>query len=142
MPRSSTSIRSQPTEAIDSVRHSSTLDPDESSYFLVRRKSKKGSDDSQSTTVSPGFGESRAGILKSANSPKSGESNTNNREGDSLLVESSESVASRKYRNVKDWNDRGWSDSTLNSRKAYSRRPLDPPRPARDGLEWVWFPEG
>lgn len=24
----------------------------------------------------------------------------------------------------------------------YLRHPVDPPRPARDGLEWVWFPEG
>jgi hypothetical protein len=132
------------------IRRSSTLDrdPDLKSYFFVRRKSKKGSGGSESTAVSPRFGDGGSWTSpklsksrKSGDSRTSGDSNRSIQEGPGSL-ESSVSVASKYRPDVRDWNEKRYSDPNSNISKSPQRYPLDPPRPAREGMEWVWFPEG
>ncbi|TVY83590.1 Cell division control protein [Lachnellula suecica] len=55
---------------------------------------------------------------------------------------SSTSLGTKNRWNVRDWNDKRWSDPASTPGRSYDGHPLDPPRPAKDGMEWVWFPEG
>jgi hypothetical protein len=143
MAKSSIPTPSQQLGTMGPIGRSSTLTPDMTTYFLVRRNSKKDPVGSASTGVSPRFGEGGSGTY--SKSPKSGQSrefNRSNRETEPYSIESSVSVASQQNRNVRDWNEKRWSDPVTNPNKSYRRHPLDPPRPAKDGMEWVWFPEG
>lgn len=55
-------------------------------------------------------------------------------------VASSQS-ASSKYRSIKDWSA-GVDATTPPSFGSPVRNAIDPPRAAKPGFEWVWFPEG
>jgi len=136
----STANASSPSEpeTMGQIRRSSTPDTDMMSYFLVR-KIKKGSVDSDSTTVSPRLGEAGTGTYQAPKSRKPGDSKGSGDLGKATLegsepVELSQSMASR-YRSES-------KDPALKRSKSQKRHPLDPPRPAKEGMEWVWFPDG
>lgn len=112
-------------------------DPDLSSYFLVRRRT------AESDAVSPTFGPSRTLSYQ-----KSPESNSHKSEGyrrgprtKANSVASGRSARSRN-RHISDWNDSSIGLTTPSSFDCHPLHSVDPPRPAREGLEWVWFPEG
>ncbi|CZR62381.1 uncharacterized protein PAC_12278 [Phialocephala subalpina] len=114
-----------------------TLDPDLASYFLVHRQTR------DSTAVSPSYQEFKDNASrKSAKSNKTTKSKHARTPANSI---SSALLASRKRRNIAEWNDKSvgastklWTPSLFESQ----RHPADPPRPPRPGLEWVWFPDG
>jgi parafibromin len=135
---------------------SDNLDPEILSYFLVRRTFDSQDNEAESTshqnsktqnneplTASHRRDHSRG--LSSARSPKSPRSG---KSGDSRgsrrikggSIDSSLS-ASSKYRNITDWSA-GVSATSPSSFGPPVRNSVDPPRPAKPGNEWVWFPEG
>jgi hypothetical protein len=133
----------QRSEGVRSIRRSNTADTDVNSYFLVRETSTReaGSATSESE-VSP-FGLSRSWVTQSSaiarRSEKPGESDRVNRKSEPTWMESPVLVPRKHRRDVVDWNDRRHRPIVSNEPP---RHPADPPRPAKEGLEWVWFPEG
>ena len=112
---------------------------DASSYFLLpRRKAKQTSEES---SVSPMF----VGNAGFRSYQKSGDSNRSSGNANQYLVESPASMAS-KYRKGMTGRTASRGEKSTGS-KASSIEPLlrdaiEPPRPAKEGFEWVWFPEG
>lgn len=125
-----------------------SLDPDLSSYFLVRGRT------NDSPNRSPSFATFRNGNTKSPmgrsqHTAKSADSNkTKQTRARGNSIGSTLSVSS-KYRHIQEWNDKSSSGISGISPGALTpvafesqRHPADPPRPPRAGLEWVWFPDG
>lgn len=114
--------------------HDHTLGTKLSSYFLVQRRA------SDFGEVSPPSERSASDRLT-----KSPERIAEERQQDLRpQVDHNGSVPSPASNNqrVLEWNDsntRVASPSTFDSGRSH---PADPPRPPREGLEWVWFPEG
>jgi len=112
-------------------------------YYLIRRKTTESS-------ISPNGGSSRSLILLSARrtpssrrSPRSGASNYSDRKHHEKDPSTNSSPpASVRHQNLSDWNDSSMFDNPSEYRAYQPQHPLDPPRPARNGLEWVWFPDG
>jgi len=123
----------------DPPHQPSTLDPEILSYYFVRRSDSPFEQDSDS--VSPMFSRTRSyeKSPKSHKSQVSGES-SRTKPQKTQSISSSMSISS-KYRDITDWSAK-ISDTTPSSFGPSIRYPVDPPRPARSGLEWVWFPEG
>lgn len=122
----------------DHSRQSSSLEPDLSTFRLRRRKTDKSSGIDDSPLVSPSF--HRAGPTG-----LSGDSSKSNLDvqGQSSSVASSISGASKYPLNVSDWNEKVLRETKQSdATDSYPRHPVDPPRPPKEGFEWVWFPEG
>ncbi len=98
--------------------------------------------ENESPSISPLFG----ALSRTATYKRSSESEKSRGSNKSLSIRgrNSKKASSRgstvsfatKHRNATDWNERTRNDS---SGLCY---PLDPPRPAKEGMEWVRFPEG
>lgn len=113
------SIRSpSKAEGYRSIHRSGNLDSDEISYFLARRPTSTGDNTSESE-VSP-FGLSRPATLQRRSPYKRSEV-------------SDESKWGSQYDSA---------DTVKRQVSAVASNFADPPRPAREGMEWVWFPEG
>ncbi|CAG8957553.1 hypothetical protein HYFRA_00010419 [Hymenoscyphus fraxineus] len=57
------------------------------------------------------------------------------------------SLGKRRRGDISDWNEKVHNESSDTIRKPCGPSPslsnfTDPPRPAKEGMEWVWFPEG
>lgn len=128
-------------------------DPDILSYFLVRKTIN--AQGNESASVSPLYSSSRKRSLDSRSverSPEplklSTESQKARRSEDSKRsrrrkrnsVSSSQSAPS-KYQSIKDWSA-GVDARTPPSFGSLVCNAIDPPRAAKPGFEWVWFPEG
>ena len=113
---------------------SSSLEP-EPSFFLRRRKTNRSSVLDDSEPVSPRFG--ATSITR-----QSGGSNKSNLEINTTSATSSLSLGIRFPHNVSDWNEKAQRETDTTSAELHPRYAADPPRPARAGYEWVWFPEG
>jgi hypothetical protein len=113
-------------------RHDS-LEPDPS-FYLLRRKT---NNTDESEPVSPRFG---------ATNPRptnlSGGSNKSNLEVYPNSATSSLSLGREFLPKVSDWNEKFQRATHSSSGDFAPRHSADPPRPAREGNEWVWFPEG
>lgn len=107
---------------------------DASSYFLARRRT------ADSDAVSPKDSPSGELSVQKTRSQKSGASTKGPRPR-GLSISDSQSVMSRNQ-HIRDWNESRMGLNSPSSIGCRSTQPLDPPRPARDGLEWVWFPDG
>jgi parafibromin len=128
----------------ESMQQSSNFDPELSSFFLVRRNSNSHSTtfDSGSSAVSPLFGSRARTYQRSQRSQRSGESYRIHH-GKNVNSASSAVSISNRHPNFTDWNNRRKSDfSGPDSCASTQRHSVDPPRPPREGMEWVWFPEG
>lgn len=71
--------------------------------------------------------------------------NSKRRFVDSSVSGTSSPPAAGRQLNVTDWNDRRRSDFSGPNFYAPSSsqgHAADPPRPPKEGMEWVWFPEG
>ncbi|KAE8450547.1 hypothetical protein EG329_006278 [Mollisiaceae sp. DMI_Dod_QoI] len=137
------------TESTSASRSPNTLDPDVQSYFFIRRKTH------DSPTVSPGFQTFKDDATKSPTA-KSQKSQKTQKSGDSnkskVISPHGNSIgsglsASSQYRRIAEWNEKSIGASTGDlsltpSSFESQRHPADPPRPAKSGLEWVWFPDG
>ena len=124
----------------DQLPSPNNLDPDMSSYILSRRRTNKSleSRDVDSPPVSPSFGLNQARANQT-----SGSSQKSNL--DTTVTTSAGSFSTRESKylpNVSDWNERVLRDSTAGNFEPTPRHAADPPRPPKDGFEWVWFPEG
>lgn len=118
----------------DNPQSSNTLEP-EPSFFLRRRKTNKSSGLDDSEPVSPHFGATPI-------SRHSGGSHKSNLEIKTTSTTSSLSLGSKFPQNVSDWNEKFQPETRTSSAEYQSQHAADPPRPAREGFEWVWFPEG
>ncbi len=74
---------------------------------------------------------------ESAKSAKSSKSTRSSFSKPILPTSPMPSWTSAMPRNIADWNER-----VTNGFEAQVTRPSDPPRPPKEGFEWVWFPEG
>lgn len=119
----------------DNPQPSNTLEP-EPSFFLRRRKTNRSSQRDDSEPVSPRFNPA-----KTRPTHHSGGSNKSNLEVKTNSATSSLSLGSRYPQNVSDWNEKVQRETRSGS-GAQNRLAIDPPRPAKEGYEWVWFPEG
>lgn len=119
---------------------SSSLEP-EPSFFLRRRKTNRSSGNlNDFEPVSPHFG---ATSVAQWPTQKSGGSNkSHNLEIKASSVGSSLSLGSKFPLNVSDWNEKVQQETKSGSGEFPPRHTSDPPRPPREGFEWVWFPEG
>lgn len=120
----------------DNPRSPNSLEPD-SSFFLHRRKTHRSSQPDDSEPVSPRF---EATTTRATH--HSGGSNKSYLEINTNSATSSLSLGSRFPPNVSDWNEKVQRETRSSYRELSSRHAADPPRPAREGYEWVWFPEG
>lgn len=104
-----------------------------SSYFLVRPRKKKevGSGDTESTEVSP-CGQSNS----ESKSRKLQKGHSTSNDGGSEPKEGPIEISVTK------WDEKRRSTATLGLEYNQLRHAADPPRPPKDGMEWVWFPEG
>jgi parafibromin len=118
----------------DNPPSSSSLEP-EPSFFLRRRKTNRSSVLDDSEPVSPRFGATSV-------TRQSGGSNKSNLEINTTSATSSLSLGVRFPHNVSDWNEKVQPETDTTSAELQPRYAADPPRPAREGYEWVWFPEG
>jgi parafibromin len=128
------------TGAQDQLQPSNNLEPDISSYFLARRRTNRslGNHDIESRPVSPLFGLNRGRTKQ-----KSGSSNKSNLDTTVTTSAGSFSSQASKYPpNVSDWNETVLWDSKNGFVEPPPCHAADPPRPPREGFEWVWFPEG
>ncbi|CZS92254.1 uncharacterized protein RAG0_02719 [Rhynchosporium agropyri] len=128
------SSKESPTEALGR-----RLDPDPSAYFLVRRPSDR------SDAASPKFGSLKFpySYPKSpkATSQKSGGSSRGLRTR-ATSISSAQSTTGRGQA-ICDWNANNLVSNEPPSTGSDSNQQwVDPPRPPREGYEWVWFPEG
>ena len=119
----------------DNPQSSNTLEP-EPSLFLRRRKTNRSSQRDNSEPVSPCFNHT-----KTRPTYHSGRSNKTNLEVKTNSATSSLSLGSRYPQNVSDWNEKVQRETRPGS-GAQNRQAVDPPRLAKEGYEWVWFPEG
>jgi parafibromin len=117
----------------DSPHPCNILEP-EPSFFLRRRKTNKSIQRDDSEPVSPRFNPRPTRY--------SGGSNKSNLEVKTNSATSSLSLGSKYPQNVSDWNEKVRRESHLGSGEFQPRHAVDPPRPAKEGHEWVWFPEG
>jgi parafibromin len=122
--------------SVDNPRPSKSLDPDPS-FLLRRQKTNKSSQPDDSEPVSPRFG-----ATTSRQKHHSGGSNKSILEINTNSVTSSLSLGSKFPPNVSDWNEKVQWETRSSSGDFPPRHAADPPRPAREGYEWVWFPEG
>lgn len=110
-----------------------TLDPDFANYFLVRQRS------NESPSVSPKFATTRP---KQPTSRKSGESERGRRGAIRSISGASSVSGFSKSRYIEEWNDKNVDANSPPGSWDEPRHPADPPRPAKLGMEWVWFPQG
>ncbi|KAG0649142.1 Cell division control 73 [Hyphodiscus hymeniophilus] len=108
----------------------------DSSSFLRRQRSHKSSQLDDSEAVSPRFDTTKTRFTN-----QSGDSNTSNLEDLNSAAFSPLSTGKEFHPNVVDWNEKVPGEK-LSSSGLVPRHAADPPRPAREGFEWVWFPEG
>jgi parafibromin len=113
----------------------------EPSFFLRRRKTNRSSGNLHDfEPVSPQFGATRVAQWPTQ---KSGSSNkSHNLEIKASSVGSSLSLGSKFPLNVSDWNEKVQQERKSGVEEFPPRHTSDPPRPPREGFEWVWFPEG
>lgn len=111
-------------------------------YYLIRRKTTESS-------ISPNGGSSRSLISLSARrtpssrrSPRSGGSNHSDRKYHEKDQSINSFPVSVRHKNLSDWSGSSMLDSPSEYGTYQPQHPADPPRPARNGLEWVWFPDG
>ena len=109
----------------------------DATFFLLRRKSNRNSQPDDSELVSPSFG-----ATKSRSTYQLGDSKKSNLEATSNSAASSLSLGKGYPLNVTDWNEKGHEEIRSSSRDCVSRHVATLPHPAREGYEWVWFPEG
>lgn len=143
-----TSIRSPSrAEGYRSIQRSGNIDSDEISYFLARRPTSQGTGANTSESEVSPFGLSRPATLQRRSPYKRSdvsdeiEKAKGEVEGDAW---SPPSLSTRRRGDVSDWNEKvqnGSADILKKSGPPPSDF-ADPPRPAREGMEWVWFPEG
>ncbi len=134
MRNTNTALRPHRKSSADQPRSPNSLEPD-ASFFLRRRRTNKSSqpDAYDSEPVSPRFG---------AHLSKPTTYNSNPLEVDAISTASSLTLGSKFPLNVSDWNERVQRETRAGSGDFPPRNPADPPRPAKEGHEWVWFPEG
>ncbi|KAL2061714.1 hypothetical protein VTL71DRAFT_7092 [Oculimacula yallundae] len=119
-------------------------DLDLSTYFLVRRASNR------SDALSSKFGGSPKTVPSKfpsyAKSPKalSQKSGGSSRELRTRANSyGSEQSTTSRGQAIRDWNDNNNIESAArSSAEVESSQWVDPPRPPKEGFEWVWFPEG
>lgn len=118
-------------------QQSGTFNFEPSSYFLDHRNSESSAFEGDSTT-SPTPSKARS----KHDPPSSRNPNKRRRNEKRDSTDSTLSLPSRNPNNA-DWNDRRRSDvSGSKSNSSSQRHAADPPRPAKEGMEWVWFPDG
>ncbi|PBP26161.1 hypothetical protein BUE80_DR002907 [Diplocarpon rosae] len=109
-------------------------DTDNFSYFLVRRRT------TESDTVSPKYSPSRSPFYQKPRSQRSRRSSIGPRKKAYSNSDLQSMRSTAQY--MSEWNDSSIGLNIPPLSGGYSTNALDPPRPPRDGLEWVWFPEG
>jgi parafibromin len=121
---------------------SSSLEHELSAFFLRRGRNSKSTANSEfhSSTASPTYKKqiSRPVHRSAGDSVKS----PSDIEVHLSSVRSSESRASGHPLNVSDWNEQVVKKTRPGSTDSSPTHLIDPPRPPREGHEWVWFPEG
>lgn len=132
MTRNESRLRVQSDNSQDSAG-ADAVDPDFANYFLVRQRS------NDSLSVSPKFAAIRP---KNSKSHKSTESERGRRGAIKSISGSSSMSGPSKSRYIEEWNDKNMDVSSPPGSWDEPRHPADPPRPAKPGMEWVWFPQG
>lgn len=124
----------------DQPQPSKNSDSDISNYAHSRRRTDRslGSHNLYSQPVSPLFDLNQARMKrKSRSSQRSNVDKTKTTSAGSFSTQES-----NYPQNVSDWNEKILRDSRAGFVESPHRHAADPPRPPRDGFEWVWFPEG
>ncbi|OWP04612.1 hypothetical protein B2J93_4891 [Marssonina coronariae] len=105
-----------------------------SSYFLVRRRT------TDSDTVSPKYSPSGSPFIQKPRSQRSRWSSIGPRAKAYSNSDLQSMRTTTQYNG--EWNNSSIGLNALSSSGRQVNTALDPPRPPRDGFEWVWFPEG
>ncbi|TAQ84088.1 hypothetical protein B7494_g7589 [Chlorociboria aeruginascens] len=110
-----------------------TPKPVSPSYFISRQAGTSRSDN-ESPLVSPFFDPTRT-----RSKQKSGDSSKTTQD---FASRASPLSTTANRQDVSDWNVMRTHDTKPTTPESLPRASINPPRPARDGFEWVWFPEG
>ena len=135
MNNKNTSPNHNRTPSTDNPHSSNSLETVSSFFHFGRTNRSSQTDDAES--ASPYFGAS-----PSRRTDRSGGSNRSNLEIVPNSASSSLSLGSKFHPDVSDWNERVHQDTRRSLGDVPGRLSTDPPRPARRGFEWVWYPGG
>ena len=121
----------------ENPRPQSSLEPNPT-FFLHRRKTGNSLEAQKSEPVSLRF----SATTKSRPTNITSSPSKSNLEIITSSATSSLSLRSKHYPNVSDWNEKVQRETHSSFEGIPPRHVADPPRPPRNGYEWVWFPEG